>query len=69
MHDRSISLALEVCEFFVIDELDAHRKIRDAAQRFSDEWREALRQVGVSRSLARQYEPVVNDQTEIALAV
>jgi serine/threonine-protein kinase HipA len=44
--------------------------IRETAQRISREWREALRQVDVSGSLARQYEPAfINDQTEIALAV
>lgn len=70
VHDWSIRLALEACEFFEIDEADARRVIRDAAQRISDEWREALRQSGVSGSLARQYEPAfINEQTEIALAM
>lgn len=70
VHDRSIRLALEACEFFEIDEADARRVIRFTAQRISDGWREALRQVGVSGSLARQYESAfVNDQTEIALAI
>jgi serine/threonine-protein kinase HipA len=69
-HDRSILLALEACEFFEIAEADARQMIRETAQRISREWREALRQVGVSGSLARQYEPAfINDQTEIALAV
>ena len=45
VHDRSIRLALEACEFFEIDQADARRVIRDAARRISDEWREALRQV------------------------
>ncbi|WP_244598601.1 hypothetical protein [Rhizobium tubonense] len=70
VHDRSISLALEACEFFEIDEADARRIIRDAALLISDEWREALRQVGVSGTLAREYEAAcVNDQTEKALAI
>ncbi|WEO65072.1 type II toxin-antitoxin system HipA family toxin [Rhizobium rhizogenes] len=70
VHDRSIRLALEACEFFEIAEADARRMIRETAQRISDEWREALRQVGVSGSLTRQYEPAfINDQTEIALTV
>lgn len=69
-HDRSILLALEACEFFEIAEADARQMIRETAQRISREWREALRQVGVSGSLARQYEPAfINDQTETALAV
>jgi serine/threonine-protein kinase HipA len=67
-HDRSILLALEACEFFEIAEEDARQMIRETARRISDEWREALRQVGVSGALARQYEPAfINDQTEIAL--
>lgn len=70
VHDRSIRLALEACEFFEIAEADARRMIRETAQRISDEWREALRQVGVSGSLTRQYEPAfINDQTETALTV
>lgn len=70
VHDRSIRLALEACEFFEIAEVDARRMIRETARLISDEWREALRHVGVSGSLARQYEPAfINDQTEIALTV
>ncbi|WP_341487859.1 type II toxin-antitoxin system HipA family toxin [Pararhizobium sp. A13] len=69
VHDRSIRLALEACEFFEIAEADARRMVRAAVRCIFDEWREALRQVGVSGSLARQYEPAfINDQTEIALA-
>lgn len=69
-HDRSIRLALEACEFFEIVEADARRMIRDAAQCISNEWRDALQQMGVSGSLARQYETAfLNDQTEIALAM
>jgi serine/threonine-protein kinase HipA len=68
-HDRSIDLALEACEFFEITEANARQMIRKTARRISNEWREAFRLVGVSGSLAREYEPAfVNDQTEIALA-
>ena len=67
-HDRSIRLALDACDFFEITEPDARRIIRDTAQRISDGWREALRQVGVTGSLARDYEPAfLNAETEIAL--
>lgn len=69
-HDRSIRLVLEACEFFEIAETDARRMIRETAQRISVEWRDSLRQVGVSGPLAREYEAAfVNDQTEIALAI
>lgn len=69
-HDRSIRLAFEACEFFEIAETDARQMIRETAQRISGEWRDALRQVGVSGTLARVYEAAfVNDQTEIALAI
>ncbi|WP_127903923.1 type II toxin-antitoxin system HipA family toxin [Solirhodobacter olei] len=69
-HDRSITLALEACEFFEIAEDEARQVIRDTAQRISDGWREALRQVGVSGALVRDYEPAfVNDQTEAALSL
>jgi serine/threonine-protein kinase HipA len=69
-HDRSIRLALEACEFFEIAEADARRMIRATAQRISDEWREVLRQAGVSGTLAREYEAAfVNEETNIALAM
>lgn len=69
-HDRSIRLALDACDFFEIAEPDARRIIRDTAQRISDGWREALRQVGVTGSLARDYEPAfLNAETEIALTI
>lgn len=55
-HDRSINLALEACEFFELPELEARKTIWTVAQRISDGWREALRQVGVSGALAREYE-------------
>lgn len=55
-HDRSIKLALEACEFFEIPEAEAREMIRTTAQRVSDGWREAFRQVGVSGALARDYE-------------
>jgi len=68
-HDRSIRLALEACEFFEITETDARQFIRETARRISDEWREAFRQVGVSGTLAHNYETAfVNEQTEIALS-
>lgn len=67
VHDRSIKLAFEVCEFFEIPELEAREMIHNMAQRISDGWREALRQVGVSGALARDYESAfVNDQMAIA---
>lgn len=70
VHDRSIRLALEACEFFEIAETEARQMIRETAQRISVEWRNALRQVGVSGTLAREYEAAfVNDQTEIARAI
>lgn len=67
-HNRSISLALQSCPFFEIEEEDARQMIRDTAQHIADKWRDALRDVGVSGSLARDYEAAfVNDQTSIAL--
>ncbi|MBB4526026.1 type II toxin-antitoxin system HipA family toxin (plasmid) [Rhizobium leguminosarum] len=69
-HDRSIRLAFEACEFFEIAETDARQMIRETAQHISLQWRDMLRQVGVSGTLAREYEAAfVNDQTEIALAI
>ena len=69
-HDRSINLALEACEFFEIPETEAREMILTTAQRISDGWREALRQVGVSGALARDYEPAfVNDQIALALEI
>jgi serine/threonine-protein kinase HipA len=69
-YDRSINLALEACEFFEIPEPEAREMIRTTAQRISEGWREALRQVGVSGALARDYEPaVVNDQTATSLEI
>lgn len=69
-HDRSIRLALEACEFFEIAEADARRMIRETALRISDGWREVLRQVGVSGTLAREYEAAfVSEQTDLALAI
>jgi serine/threonine-protein kinase HipA len=67
-HDRSINLALEACQFFELPEPEAREMIRTTAQRISNGWREALRQVGVSGGLARDYEPAfVNDQMVIEL--
>lgn len=69
-HDRSILLALQSCAFFEIEEEDARRMIRETAQLITEQWREALREVGVSGSLARDYEAgFINDQTEIALKI
>jgi serine/threonine-protein kinase HipA len=69
-HDRSITLAFEACEFFEIAPEAARQMIRDTARHVSGEWREAVRQVGVSGALARDYEPAfVHDETEIALAI
>ncbi|MHC1550603.1 type II toxin-antitoxin system HipA family toxin [Phyllobacterium sp. K27] len=70
VHDRSIRLALEACEFFDIAEAEARRMIRETALRISNDWREGLRRVGVSGTLAREYEAAfVNEQTDVALAV
>ena len=42
--------------------------VRDTVRRISEGWREALRQVGVSGALARDYEPAfANAETEIAM--
>jgi len=61
VHDRSILLALEACEFFEIADEDARQMICETARRVSDEWGEAL---------ARQYETAfMNDQTEIAMRI
>jgi len=69
-HDRSIRLALEACEFFEMVETDARQMIRETARRISDEWREMFRQVRVSGSLARVYEPAfIHEQMEIGLGL
>lgn len=69
-HERSIRLALDACEFFEITDADARQMIRQAAERISAGWREAFRLVGVTGSLARDYEPAfVNDEMEIALGM
>ena len=68
-HDRSIMLALEASQFFEIAEDDTRRMIREMAQKVSDNWREVLREVGVSGNLAKEYEPAfVHEQSEAALA-
>ena len=70
VHDRSIDLALEACEFFEIPWAEARETIRSMAQRVSGGWREALRQVDVTGALARNYEPAfVNDQTMKAMTI
>lgn len=69
-HDRSITLAFEACEFFEIAPEVARQMIRDTARHVSGEWREALRQVGVSGASAREYEPAfINSETDIALSI
>lgn len=69
-HDRSIRLALEASEFFDIPEAEARGTIRTTAQCISHGWREALRLVGVSGALARDYEPAfVTDEMEAALCL
>lgn len=69
-HERSIQLALDACEFFEIGKAEARQIIRAAAHRISADWRDALREVGVTGALARGYEPAfLNDQTELALAM
>jgi hypothetical protein len=50
-------LALGAREFFEIAEADERQIIRETAHRISNEWREALRLVGISGSAARDYEP------------
>ncbi len=69
-HARSITLALEASEFFDIPAAEARRLIQDTARRISEEWREAFRLVGLTGTLARDYEPAfVNDENEIALSL
>nr|MCU0729654.1 HipA domain-containing protein [Sphingopyxis sp.] len=69
-HDRSIMLALEASQFFEIAEDEARRMIREMAQKLSDNWREVLREVGVSGNLAREYEPAfVHEQSEAAYSL
>jgi serine/threonine-protein kinase HipA len=66
-HDRSISLALQSCPYFEIEEANARQMIRDTAQHIADTWRTALREVGVTGALARGYEAAfINDQTSVA---
>jgi serine/threonine-protein kinase HipA len=66
-HDRSITLALDACEFFEIDEAEARQIIRETAHRLSAGWREAFRQVGLSGPQARAYEPAfVHEQSAAA---
>lgn len=69
-HDRSINLALEASPFFEIVEEDARQTIREMAYKIADGWRDALREVGVSGALAKDYEPAfVHDQSDAALAL
>lgn len=69
-HDRSITLALDACEFFDIPNAEARDMIRAAAGTISGTWQEALRQAGVSGVLARDYEPAfVHHEMEIALSL
>ncbi len=69
-HDRSIMLALEASQFFEIAEDDARRMILEMAQKVSDNWREVLREMGVSGNLAKEYEPAfVHEQAEAAYSL
>lgn len=69
-HDRSVDLALEASPFFEIAEADARQTIRDMAHKIADGWRDALREVGVSGTLARDYEPAfVHEQSDAAQAL
>lgn len=69
-HDRSIMLALEASQFFEISEDEARRMILEMALKISDNWRESLREVGVSGNLAKEYEPAfVHEQSEAAFAL
>lgn len=69
-HDRSITLALEACQFFEIAEGEARRMIQEMAQKISYGWREVLRVADVSGSLAKEYEPAfVHEQSEAALTL
>lgn len=68
-HDRSITLALEACEFFEIPEAEAREAIAEIARIIARDWREELRRVGVTGDRARQYEAAFeNDQSEAALS-
>ncbi len=70
VHDRSIALALEACLCFEIAKDDARRIIRELVQKISGNWREMLREVGVSGSLAQGYEPAfVHEQSDAELAL
>ena len=61
-------MALQSCAFFEIEEADARQMTRENAQNIADKWRDALREVGVSGSLARDHEEAfINDQTSITL--
>ncbi len=69
-HDRSIELALNACAFFEIPEEEARETVRSMAQRIATEWRDSLRQTGVSGAQARDYEPAfAGDQMTAALAL
>lgn len=68
-HERSIGLALEACEFFEIAADDARRMVRQLAETVATGWRDALRAVGVTGELARDYEAAfVHDQAALALS-
>ncbi|MFN4092195.1 MAG: type II toxin-antitoxin system HipA family toxin [Brevundimonas sp.] len=55
-HDRSITLALEACEFFEVPEADARILIREMANIIEAQWRGELKRVGVTGELAKAYE-------------
>ncbi len=54
----------------VLTEDDARRMIHEMAQKIAGSWRELLREVGVSGSLAKDYEPAfMHEQSDAALAL
>lgn len=69
-HDRSIEVAFASCEFFEIPSQEARDIIRKAARLIHQEWQTALRAVGVTGALARNYEPAfAHSEMEIALGM
>jgi len=68
-HTRSIALAVQASEFFEIAEEEAKLLVCEMAKRIAAEWREILRSVGVTGSLAKQYEPAfVHAEMDLALS-
>lgn len=69
-HDRSIRLAFEACGFFEITKTEAREIIRQVATLIRGAWRDALLSVGVSGSLARDYEPAfAHNELDAALTI